>query len=104
MPLRSPKILRALAATALVISSCQQSRPLPMNSPSGIPLRGQFPDGRIDLADGSRWLVQPAGQSASLRWRPGDPIQVRRSGHPVWPALLTHPVSGTRSLARNLPR
>jgi hypothetical protein len=103
MLFRRKPLLRALA-TVLVLSSCQQSRSLPMSSPSGIPLRGQFPDGRIDLADGSLWLVQPAGQSASLRWRPGDPIQVRRSGHPVWPALLTHPVSGTRSLARPLPR
>jgi hypothetical protein len=103
MTFRSLPILRALA-TALALSSCQQSGPIPVHSPSGIPLRGQFPDGRIDLTDGSRWLVQPAGQSASLRWRPGDPMQVRRSGHPVWPALLTHPGSGTRSLARSLPQ
>jgi len=66
----------------------------------GVPMRGQFPDGRLDLTDGTRWVVQPAGQSATLRWRGGDAVRVVRSGHPVWPALLIHPRSGTKALAR----
>jgi hypothetical protein len=97
-------LLVLTAIAALATPACRNTAPLPIASPSGVPLRGQFPDGRVDLADGSHWIVQPAGQSASLRWRPGDPIQIRRSGHPVWPALLTHPLTGTRSLARNLTR
>ncbi|HEX2749977.1 MAG TPA: hypothetical protein VHM91_18355 [Verrucomicrobiales bacterium] len=70
--------------------------------PSGLSVRGQLP-GRLDLSDGSRWQVQPAGQSASLRWRPRDPVRVVRSGHPAWPFLLIHSPSRTAALARPAP-
>jgi hypothetical protein len=87
----------------LVLSACQGVVvPVPgvVGVSGGVPLRGQFPDGRLDLADGTRWVVQPAGQSATLRWRGGDGVRVVRSGHPVWPVLLIHPRSGTKALAR----
>ena len=90
----------------MVLSACQGVVvPVPVPGvvgvgAGGVPLRGQFPDGRLDLTDGTRWVVQPAGQSATLRWRGGDAVRVVRSGHPVWPALLIHPRSGTKALAR----
>jgi hypothetical protein len=88
----------------LVLSACQGVVvPVPGvvgAGAGGVAMRGQFPDGRLDLADGTRWVVQPAGQSATLRWRGGDGVRVVRSGHPVWPVLLIHPRSGTKALAR----
>lgn len=70
---------------------------------SGVVVRGVAPDGNtVDLSDGSLWLVQPAGQSATLHWRPGQPVQPQRSGHPSWPFVLTDPMTGAAALARHL--
>ena len=91
-----------LAALAAVLAGCRSApeRPVSGPPPGGIPVRGMLADGRLDLADGSRWVVQPAGQSATLHWRAGDPVAVVRSGHPAWPFLLTHLAGGSRALAR----
>jgi hypothetical protein len=96
-------MMTGLVVLVLVLSGCQGVVvPVPgvVGVSGGVAMRGQFPDGRLDLADGTRWVVQPAGQSATLRWRGGDAVRVVRSGHPVWPALLIHPRSGTKALAR----
>ena len=94
-------VLAALVAAALTSCRSAPEAPVVPGPPrGGIPVRGILSDGRLDLADGSRWVVQPAGQSATLRWRAGDPVAVVRSGHPVWPFLLTHLAGGSRALAR----
>lgn len=95
-----------LLLTAGILASCRSS-PQPAAGPTGVmpgglSLRGQL-QGRLELTDGSRWQVQPAGQSASLRWRPGDPVRVVRSGHPAWPFLLTHLPTGAAALSRPAP-
>jgi ferric-dicitrate binding protein FerR (iron transport regulator) len=67
----------------------------------GIALRGTLSGGStVDLADGSRWAIQPAGQSATLRWRGGEPIQVVRSGHGTYPFILTNAATRTSALGR----
>ena len=92
-----------LAACSSQPSASPQAPGMPPPLPSGLAVRGQSA-GMLDLTDNSRWQVQPAGQSASLRWRPGEPIRVVRSGHPAWPFLLTHAFSGVSALARPAPR
>lgn len=95
-----------IAAAVFAFASCRSGRndvPGPAAGlPRGLAVRGQL-QGRVELTDGSRWQIQPAGQSASLRWRPGDPVQVVRSGHPAWPFLLTHLPSGAAALSRPAP-
>ena len=97
------------AAAALLAVACSSTKkpdtPVPAQGPvrSGVVVRGVAPDGNtLDLSDGSRWLVQPAGQSATLHWRPGQPVQPQRSGHPSWPFVLTDPMTGVAALARHL--
>lgn len=100
---------RALtAAAALLAAACSSTkspaaRPAPGPVRAGVTVRGVAPDGNtLDLSDGSRWLVQPAGQSATLHWRPGQPVLPQRSGHPTWPFLLQDPLTGVGALARHL--
>lgn len=84
--------------------AARQARPQAQPSiPNNLAVREQSP-ARLVLTDNSPWQVQPAGQSASLRWRPGEPIAVIRSGHPAWPFLLTSRYSHTAALARPFPR
>ena len=89
----------------LLLGGCrsQPARPAgPPAIPDNLSVRGQYP-GRLDLSDGSRWQVQPAGQSASLRWKRGEPVRVVRSGHPAWPFLLIHRQTAAAALARPAP-
>lgn len=93
----------------LILSSCRSS-PKPPERPAGPPpipdnlaVRAQLP-GKLVLTDNSPWQIQPAGQSASLRWRPGEPVAVIRSGHPAWPFLLTSRYARTSALARPFPQ
>ena len=93
----------------LLFSACSTDPPRPQRQagpppiPNNLAVRVQFP-GKLILTDNSPWQIQPAGQSASLRWRPGEPIAVIRSGHPAWPFLLTSRYSHTSALARPFPR
>ena len=94
--------------TALVLASCRSPRTSPPPQgprplPRGLEVRAQE-RGRLVLSDNSPWQVQPAGQSASLRWRSGEPMTVVRSGHPAWPFLLTSRRSGAAALARPFPQ
>ncbi len=97
---------RLLLTAVLTLSACRSTprRPLePPSIPDNLAVRAQHP-GRVVLTDNSPWQVQPAGQSASLRWRPGEPVAVIRSGHPAWPFLLSSRRTHTVALARPFPR
>jgi hypothetical protein len=100
------KAAALLFVSALLLSACGSSAPPRPQGPPAIPgnlaVAAQLP-GRLVLTDRSPWQVQPAGQSATLRWRPGEPVSVIRSGHPAWPFLLTSRVSGASALARPSP-
>ncbi len=97
---------RLLCLTALAFSACRSTPPRPPQGPPPIPenlaVRAVSRE-RVVLTDNSPWQVQPAGQSASLRWRPGEPVAVVRSGHPAWPFLLTSRTARTSALARPFP-
>ena len=97
----------ALLLAFVILSSCRSSTPAPRAGgppqlPHGLSVQAQMP-GRLILSDRSPWQVQPAGQSATLRWQPGEPIAVIRSGHPAWPFLLTSQATGAAALARPSP-
>ena len=97
---------RLALLTAFLLTGCGTAPPRPAGPPpisNSLAVRAQAP-GRLVLTDNSPWQVQPAGQSASLRWRPGEPIAVVRSGHPAWPFLLTSRRAHTSALARPFPR
>ncbi len=95
-----------LLIAAVALSACRSTPPARVGGvprlPQGLMVQAQLP-GRLILSDRSPWQVQPAGQSASLRWRPGEPLTVIRSGHPAWPFLLRSRVSGAAALARPSP-
>jgi len=94
-----------LLLLVFILNGCSYTPPRPQGPPSlpnYLAVRAQEP-GRLVLTDNSRWQIQPAGQSASLRWRPGEPIAVVRSGHPAWPFLLTNRREHTSALARPFP-
>jgi len=98
-------ISRLLLSGVLALSACR-STPKPAGPPpipDNLAVRAQYP-GRIVLSDNSPWQVQPAGQSASLSWRPGDSVAIVRSGHPAWPFLLTSRRAHTAALARPFPQ
>ena len=97
--------MKRLLLLTLFLTACHHTpKPAgPTRIPDNLAVRAQLPD-RLVLTDNSPWQVQPAGQSASLRWRPGDAVQVIRSGHPAWPFLLTQRASHTSALARPFPR
>ena len=88
-----------------LLSACRSTpKPAgPTRIPDNLAVRAQFP-GRIVLTDNSPWQVQPAGQSASLFWQPGDSVAVVRSGHPAWPFLLTSLRARTTARARPFPQ
>jgi hypothetical protein len=98
--------MRRLLVLVILLAGCRSTPPRPQGPPpipNDLAVRAQQP-GRLVLTDNSPWQVQPAGQSASLRWRPGEPIAVVRSGHPAWPFLLTSRREHTSALARPFPR
>ena len=67
----------------------------------GLVFSGRRPDGReIALSNRSKWTIQAAGASATLRWQVGEPVQVGGSGQGAWPAAITSLVSGATALAR----
>jgi hypothetical protein len=97
----------ALLLAAVLFSACRSTPPPPRAGgppqlPGGLSVQTQMP-GRLILSDRSPWQIQPAGQSASLSWQPGEPISVIRSGHPAWPFLLTSQATGAAALARPSP-
>lgn len=99
-------LLSAVLLLLFFVSACRSTPPRPSGPPpipDNLAVHAQYP-GRIVLTDNSPWQVQPAGQSASLRWRPGEPVAVVRSGHPAWPFILTNRRTHTVALARPFPR
>ena len=77
--------------------ACRSNSPqsAPGSAPAGLTFTGRRPDGReIALSNRTKWSIQPAGASATLRWQPGEP------GQPVWPAAITSRVSGATAFAR----
>jgi hypothetical protein len=104
--MKRPRLPALFLLLLLTLTGCSTAPPQRQGPPpvrSSLAVRAQYP-GRLVLTDNSPWQVQPAGQSASLRWHPGEPIAVIRSGHPAWPFLLTSRVARTSALARPFPR
>lgn len=95
--------LACLLALCMAAPACRSSSPqsAPGSSPGGLTFTGRRPDGReIALSNRTKWSIQPAGASATLRWQPGEPVQLGSSGEPVWPAAITSRVSGATAFAR----
>ncbi len=68
---------------------------------NGVVFTGRRPDGReIALSDRTKWSIQPAGASATLRWQPGEILQLGQSGEPLWPTAITNRTSGSTAFAR----
>ena len=99
----------AILPLLIILSACSSSPPqgrratAPPSIPGNLAVRAQLP-GKLILTDNSPWQVQPAGQSATLRWQPGEPVSVIRSGHPAWPFLITSRAAHTSALARPFPQ
>ena len=99
-------------ATALILSSCKSTPPPttptaarpnapPSFSSSALTFTGRRPDGaEIALSDRTKWTIQPAGTSATLRWSPGEPLTRTATGDPYWPTALISQASGAIALAR----
>ena len=95
--------LPCLLALCAAAPACRSTTPqsAPGSSPSGLVFTGRRPDGQeIALSNRTKWSIQPAGASATLRWQPGEPVQLGSSGEPVWPAAITSRVSGATAFAR----
>jgi hypothetical protein len=58
----------------------------------------------LQLADGSRWQIQPAGQGVTLQWSPQDPVEVISVGHPSFSFVLANRRTGQGARARRLGR
>lgn len=72
------------------------------NGTSGLAFTGRRPDGReIALSNRTKWAIQPAGASATLRWQPGEPLRISSTGNPMWPAAITSLPEGNTALARS---
>lgn len=91
-------------ACSLITPACQSAsgNPAAAASPrNGLVFTGRRPDGReIALNDRTKWAIQPAGASATLRWQPGEPVRFGHSGQSQWPAAITSLASGTTAFAR----
>ena len=92
---------------ALVCPSCRSTPPFPNSQrtapfpTSGPTFTGRLPNGReIALSDRTKWAIQPAGASATLRWQPGEPLRLGASGQPTWPAAITSLATGATAFAR----
>ena len=95
--------LACLLALCVAAPACRSNKPqsAPASAPGGLTFTGRRPDGReIALSNRTKWSIQPAGASATLRWQPGEPVQLGSSGEPVWPAAITSRVSGATAFAR----
>ena len=95
--------LACLLALCVAAPACRsnKSQSAPASAPGGLTFTGRRPDGReIALSNRTKWSIQPAGASATLRWQPGEPVQLGASGEPVWPAAITSRVSGATAFAR----
>jgi len=95
--------LAFLLALCVAAPACRShnTKPVPSSAPGGLTFTGRRPDGReIALSNRTKWSIQPAGASATLRWQPGEPVELGSSGEPVWPAAITSRVSGATAFAR----
>ena len=104
--MRLPPIALALAS-CLATPACQSNKS--HGGPSttaqapyrGLTFTGRRPDGReIALSNRTRWAIQPAGASATLRWQPGEPVALGGSGEALWPASITSRTTGASAFAR----
>ncbi len=93
---------------ALIGPSCRSTPTFPdgpRTAPfpaSGLTFTGRLPHGReIALSDRTKWSIQPAGASATLRWQPGEPLRLGASGEPTWPAAITSLATGATAFARS---
>ena len=95
------------AVFALTTSSCRSSKTESAAGPAayaphnGLVFTGRRPDGReIALSNRTKWSIQPAGASATLRWQAGEVVRLGQSGEPLWPTVITSMNSGAIALAR----
>ena len=104
-----PPSLCVLLILTLPICACRSNKTKPDASPlaaaspasRGLVFTGRRPDGReIALSNRTKWSIQPAGASATLRWQPGEPVQLGSSGEPVWPAAITSLATGATAYGR----
>lgn len=96
-----------VAASCFATPACRSGKSMPGSSPAayappnGLVFTGRRPDGReIALSNRTKWAIQPAGASATLRWQPGEPVQMGQSGEPLWPAAITSLTTGATAFAR----
>ena len=98
-----------VAASCFATPACRsgKSKSKPDSGPAayapqnGLVFTGRRPDGReIALSNRTKWAIQPAGASATLRWQPGEPVQLGQSGEPLWPTAITSRASGATAFAR----
>lgn len=98
----------AAGLLAALLAACRgtgPAAPAPAGPPRRVAVAGRSPDARfVTLTDHSRWIVQPAGQGAVLRWAPGYPVQVVRTGRADWPFALIDPFNGNSALVRPAAR
>ena len=98
--------LCVLLSLTLSLTACRSSKTrLNTNTapamPGGLLFTGRQPDGReIALSNRTKWAIQPAGASATLRWQPGEPVRLGASGEALWPAAITSLASGATAYAR----
>jgi hypothetical protein len=72
---------------------------------SSQPLASKTLDGsRLSLADGSSWLVSPAGEYATVLWRSNDQITVLQGATPGYGYQLVDTSAGSAAPARLLRR
>ena len=102
-------LLWSLFLLSSLLVSCQSTPdprtgdqgPRGFAAPSGLSFTGRRPDGQeIALSNRTKWAVQAAGASATLRWQPGEPVQLGASGQPMWPTAITNLSSGSTAFAR----
>ncbi len=104
IPLSFLLLLPACLLPVFSLTACGSPKPGLSGHPvasRGLTFTGRRPDGReIALSDRTKWSVQPAGASATLRWQPGEPVSRVNTGNPLWPAAITSHGTGGTALAR----
>ncbi len=99
--------LSFVLAFSLPLTACRSGKSNPGSQPAayapqnGMVFTGRRPDGReIALSNRTKWSIQPAGASATLRWQPGEIVRLGQSGEPLWPAAITSMANGSTAFAR----
>ena len=104
--MRLPPLALAFVS-CLASPSCQSNKSETDSTSSaeapqnGLIFTGRRPDGReIALSNRTKWSIQPAGASATLRWQGGEPVQLGASGEALWPTSITSRKTGATAFAR----